>query len=373
MENTPRIIRIARADPCLPFIVLFLLGAVAIGGAQVATQTNTASSNKADRRPPIRTVEDWTSLSLANSELHAEKPVFGEKDDFPKFTRELIQVKWRQGDPIDLYIIRPKAVERPPVILYLYSYPSETARFRDNAYCERITNGGFAAIGFVSALTGQRYSNRPMKQWFVSELQEALATTVHDVQMILNYLSARDDLDLSKVGMFGEGSGGSIAILSAAADSRIQTIDVLDPWGDWPDWMAKSLQIPDEERPNYIKPEFLAKIAPLDPIAWLPKLKTEHIRVQQIMDDTTTPKVAKEKIEAAAPPNAQLVEYESTRVFLALWVEEEYSSGQSNNCALSHQLRLRLRMFRNRNRTRGEWNQARTSPSAEPRNDDGER
>jgi hypothetical protein len=206
-------------------------------------------------------------------------------------------------------------VDKPPVMLYLYSYPSETDRFRDNGYCDRITNGGIAAIGFVSSLTGHRYHSRPMKQWFVSELQEALASSVHDVQMILDYLSTRDDLDLSKVGMFGEGSGGSIAILSAATDSRLQTIDVLDPWGDWPDWMAKSLIIPEEERPNYVKPEFLKKIAPLDPVAWLPKLKTEHIRIQQVMDDTTTPKAAKEQIDAAAPKSAQLVNYDDLKQF----------------------------------------------------------
>lgn len=308
MQNSRRIICSGGFPVCF---LLFLLIAGALAPAQDAKSSTT------DRPVPVGNVEDWTSLSLAGSQLHAEKPVFGEKDDLPKFTRELLQVKWRQGDPIDLYIIRPKGVDRPPVMLYLYSYPSETDRFRDDGYCERVTNGGFAAIGFVSALTGHRYRNRPMKQWFVSELQEALASTVHDVQMILDYLSTRDDLDLSKVGMFGEGSGGSIAILSAAVDSRIQTIDVLDPWGDWPEWMAKSLIIPEEERPNYVKAEFLNKIAPLDPVVWLPKLKTQHIRIQQVMDDTTTPKAAKEQIEAAAPKSAQLVRYDNLKQFFA--------------------------------------------------------
>src|ERR1700734_1539970 len=135
------------------------------------------------------------------------------------------------GDPIDLYIIRPKGIAKAPLILYLYSYPSETDRFRNNEYCARLTKDGFAAIGFVSALTGQRYANRPMKEWFVSELQESLGSSVHDVQMILNYLSTRDDLDMSRVGMFGVGSGGTIAILAAAVDPRIKAIDVIDPWG----------------------------------------------------------------------------------------------------------------------------------------------
>ena len=90
--------------------------------------------------------------------------------------------------------------------------------------------------------------------------------------------------------MFGVGSGGTIAILAAAADPRIQTIDVVDPWGDWPDWMAKSSLIPEAERPNYLKREFLKKVAPLDPVQWLPQLPSRHVRLQQVLDDSVTPR-----------------------------------------------------------------------------------
>jgi hypothetical protein len=259
--------------------------------------------------------ENWDSLSLTGHPLHAETPLVGQKEDRPLFTRELLQVKWRFGDPIDLYVIRPKGVANPPVVLYLYTYPSETDRFRNDAFCSDATRNGFAAVGFVSALNGQRYQGRPMKQWFVSELQEALVSSVHDVQMVLNYLEARGDLDTSHVAMFGEGSGGTIAILSAATDSRIKAIDVLDPWGDWPDWMAGSPLIPDSERPNYVKPEFLKQIAPHDPVVWLPQLTTPQIRIQQVMDDGVTPKVAKQRIESAVPKNAQIVQYETTPEF----------------------------------------------------------
>jgi hypothetical protein len=283
---------------------------------------------------PVGNLEDWSSLSLANSELIPEKPLLGEKYDHPQFTRELLQVKWRQGDPIDLYVIRPKGVAHPPVVLYLYSYPSETEVFRGDAYCANVTKGGFAAIGFVSALNGHRYANRPMKEWFVSELQEALGSSVHDVQMTLNYLSTRDDLDMSRVGMFGVGSGGTIAILAAAADPRIKTIDVIDPWGDWPDWMAKSDLIPEVERPNYLKPEFLKKVAPLDPVAWLPQLTSQHVRLQQVLDDSVTPKVVQQRIKAAAPRTAQKITFHTTRQFsgaqsgdrLLQWVKAQVQS-----------------------------------------------
>jgi hypothetical protein len=259
--------------------------------------------------------EDWTSLPIGSSGLHAERPVFGEKDESALFTRELIQVQWRQGDSIDLYVIKPKGVTNPVVILYLYGYPTETNRFRDDSYCQRVTSGGFAAVGFVSALTGHRYRNRPMKEWFVSDLQEALGSSVHDVQMILNYLSTRGDLDMDRIGMFGEGSGGTIAILATATDPRIKAVDVLDPWGDWPDWAAKSAIIPEEERAEYQKLSFLKGLEPLDPVRGLPRLKSQQVRIQSILDDDITPQDAKAKIELAAPNTTLILHYPDTKEF----------------------------------------------------------
>ena len=225
------------------------------------------------------------------------------------FTRELWQVQWRIVDPIDLYVVRPKGVAKPPVILYLYSYDSDIDRFKNDRYCERITAGGYAAVGFVSALSGHRYHTRPMKEWFVSELQESLGSSVHDVQMILNYLESRKDLDMDHVGMFGQGSGGTIAILAAAVDPRIKAVDTFDPWGDWSDWLAQSSIIPEAERPLYLNPEFLAKVRMLDPVTWLPQVKAKALRLQFMAGATATPDIVQEHLAAAAPKAATVVHY----------------------------------------------------------------
>jgi hypothetical protein len=278
--------------------------------AHAATKTP-AKGKKAAAPAIVATREDWGNLSVTGSDLRPEQPTQVQRDDRPKFTRELIRVQWRANDPIDLYVIKPKDVERPPVILYLYSYPSETERFRDNDYCEHLVFGGYAAVGFVSALTGQRYHSRPMKEWFVSELQESLGSSVHDVQMVLNYLTTRGDLDVSHVGMFSEGSGGTIAVLTAASDLRLKAIDLLDPWGDWHTWMAESELVPEAERSRYLKPEFLKKVEAMDPVQWLPSLRAK-VRLQQIAEDTVTPKVAKDKFAAAVPKGSEVVNYQTS-------------------------------------------------------------
>jgi len=138
---------------------------------------------------------------------------------------------WR---PIDLYVIRPLGVEKPSVGVFLLDYTFDTGIFQTDYWCSQAKQNGLAIVGFGSALSWQLFrAPRPLKQWFVSELQEALSTSTHDVQMLLNYLEARKDLDMNHVGMYGQGSGGAIAILAATTDLRITALDVTDPWGDW--------------------------------------------------------------------------------------------------------------------------------------------
>lgn len=278
--------------------------------------------------------EDWTSPTLKSSDLRPTQPLIGYVNDFPGHTVELIQVQWRWGDPLDLYVMKPKGVARPAVILYLYGYPAGTDRFKDPAFQNAVTKDGFAAVGFVSALTGHRYHDRPMREWFVSELQECLATSAHDVQMVLDYLATRGDLDMKRVGMYTQGSGATIGILASAVDPRIKVLDALDPWGDWPAWMATSPFVPEDERAEYVKPEFLRKAAALDPVDWLPKIQAKRFRLGDAIFETNTPKAAKDKLRAAVPAGARVVIYKTPEDFNAVvrdkkdleWIEHALRS-----------------------------------------------
>jgi len=258
--------------------------------------------------------EDWRSLSVKGSDLKPEPPLIGEVTEEAKFTRTLLALKWRPGDALDVYVVLPKGVTKPAAVLYLYGYKEDTDRFKDDAWCEHVTASGVAAVGFVSALTGHRFHDRPMKQWFVSELSESLGSTVHDIKFILDYLESRGDIDMNRIGMFGQGSGGTIAILAAAADPRIKAIDVLEPWGDWPHWLAQSSVVQDDpEKDRYTKKDFLDKVKPLDPVKWLPTLKFTSVRIQQIAEyDDSVPEKCQDRIKAAAPKQAVVNRFDST-------------------------------------------------------------
>jgi len=286
---------------------LTILASPCAGQTVLAVDPNVASS---------RSVEDLSAAALNGSHLYADPPEVVETAERKDFTREFIAVQWRPGDRIYLFVVRPAKVQKPPVAIYIYGHPSDTDRFMDDGWCQRTTSGGYAAVGLVPALTGQRYHDRPMKQWFVSELQESLGKSTHDVQMVLNYLATRGDVDMNEVGVFGVGAGGTIAVAAASVDSRIKAIDLLDPWGDWPVWMQKSDVIPDNERPAYLKPEFLKKVAAFDPVKLLPMLRTPHIRLNQLNDDfSSTPEEAKKKMEKALPARAEHHRFETSVAF----------------------------------------------------------
>ncbi len=302
--------------------LLFLTGGLRVPlSAQEPDVTENSSKVDSSVRGPSeagninlpRTVENWTVLTLDKSELKMLPPTPGEIDKMETYTRERWQVVWRDRDPIDLYIIKPVGVENPPVIVYLYSW--ETASkvlFMNDGWCQRATSGGFAAIGFVPALTEDRFQMRPMKEWFISELQEALGSTTHDVQMVLNYLDSRKDVDVTRVGVFGIGSGATVGILAAAADPRIKVLEIIDPWGDWPNWLAATPLIPPVERRNFITPEFLAKAAPLDPVKWLPELTSQQVRLEFVDEATLGRKeltAAKANVGKAAPKNVEVIHF----------------------------------------------------------------
>ena len=277
--------------------------------------------------------EDWTTPALSGSHLMPAHPLEF-VNDYPRYTMELLRVQWRWGDPIDLYVMKPKGVKKPPVILYLYGYPTDTDIFKRDDYQELVTRNGVAAVGFVSALTGHRYHDRPMKQWFISELQECLATSAHDVQMVLDYLATRGDLDMDRIGMFTQGSGASIAILASAVDPRIKVLEALDPWGDWPTWMAASPFVPEDERAQYVKPDFLKKVATLEPVDWLPKIQAKKFRLDIELFDTTTPGPAREKLRAAVPTGSSVMLYKNMDEFKSAfedgknlkWIQHELQS-----------------------------------------------
>lgn len=258
-------------------------------------------------------IENLYSLKK-DERLRPSKPLVIQTDTRPTFTREIISMQWRPLDPITFFVIKPKNVRRPSVVLYCYTFPQSSKRFMDDEYCARITASGAAAIGFESALTADRYRNRPMREWFVSEMRESLVSTVHDVQYLLDYAQSRGDLNASSAGFFGTGSGATIGVLAATIEPRIRALDLIGPWCDWPTWMKESKQIAEDERPKLTQRAFLRDIRDLDPLNKISKLNIP-IRINHVKEDPTVPDRTIEALRKRLPKSATLTLHEDNIAF----------------------------------------------------------
>src|SRR6267154_318583 len=128
--------------------------------AGIAQSASRPIADPADKRFEGVT-EDWSSPPVSSSHLMPVPPL-SLVTEYAGYTVELIQVQWRWSDPIALYVIKPTGIKNPPVILNLYGYPADTDAYKNEIFQKALIKGGFAAVGFVSALTGHRYHDRPM-------------------------------------------------------------------------------------------------------------------------------------------------------------------------------------------------------------------
>jgi hypothetical protein len=104
------------------------------------------------------------ALTKEYAVVNVARPILMEKVDLAKdgFIREWYRVEWRTGDPFYLFVIRPRGVEKPPVILYLPSFPQDMEIYQKNEWDEAAVRGGYAVVGFVGNVTGHRTRYRKL-------------------------------------------------------------------------------------------------------------------------------------------------------------------------------------------------------------------
>ena len=324
-------------------LALFSLALVSsVGGAGSISAQNTSDWQPTpflDQGAAGPAPERYDVLAVDKAQFLKTDVEIGQKANFPAYTEELLRLEWRENDPIDVSIVTPGGVTKPPVVIFVYGYGTNPERFLNQQFCAMLATKGFAAVSFQTALTGPRYHDRPLKKWFVSELPESIGASVHDVQLMIDYLASRGDLDTSRIGIFGQGSGGAISILAAAADSRIKAIDVMNPWGDWADWLAKSPVVPDEERAEYTSPAFLEKAKPLDPLYWMNRLSDRSFRLQETLFDASIPEQVRKKMQEALPRNGQFAFYPDMETYRAnvssngrmlAWMQDQLGISRTN-------------------------------------------
>ena len=132
--------------------------------------------------------------------------------------------------------------------------------------------------------------------------------------------------------MFAQGSGASIAILVSGVDPSHESARNARSLGRFaPPWLATSPFVPEAERPDYLSPAFLKKMAPLDPLDWMPKIQAKQIRLDIELFDTVTPRTAREKLQTNVSQGSSVKSYKTIDDFKAAfndgnnleWIQRE--------------------------------------------------
>ena len=97
------------------------------------------------------------------------------------------------------------------------------------ALCRKLADAGFIAVAIDGRYHGERKSGKSQTDYDDAIVRAFRGSgehpfyydTVWDVMRLVDYLSTRDDMDASRIGLIGISKGGIETYLAAAADPRI--------------------------------------------------------------------------------------------------------------------------------------------------------
>ncbi len=116
---------------------------------------------------------------------------------------------------------------RRPVVIALHGTGGSKASMF--SLCHKLAEAGFIAVAIDGRYHGERktgngetdYDDAIVRAWHGNGEHPFYYDTVWDVMRLVDYLSTRDDVDASRIGLIGISKGGIETYLVAAADLRI--------------------------------------------------------------------------------------------------------------------------------------------------------
>ena len=225
-------------------------------------------------------------------------------------------------------LVRPPESNRAPhpAILFLHWYgPPEPTSNRTQFLPEAIE---LAASGVVSLLVDTPWTR---ERWFATRDSakdyEFSVQMAKDVRRALDVLLAQPGLDSKRVAVVGHDFGAMWGALAVASDPRVTHFVYAAGTPSFTDWY---LYTPKREGAD--REAFVAKLAPLDPIGFLPKIAPRPVLLQfGTRDPHVKNEAAKAQADAAREPKTVKIyegaEHELTyqaRLDRLAWLKEQF-------------------------------------------------
>jgi dienelactone hydrolase len=128
---------------------------------------------------------------------------------------------------------------------------------------------------------------------------------VRDLRRALDVLAAQPNLDRTRMAYVGHDFGAMYGTLAAAVDPRVTHFVFMAGTASFSDWFLYGPKMEDEARDR-----FVAELAPLDPVAWIAKLRVPML-MQFADTDEHVSAARRERLAAAAPRGTDVRVYKA--------------------------------------------------------------
>jgi predicted esterase len=283
----------------------------------------------------------FAALAITSSQTTADPSLFNYDTALPLDVRE---TKRREDNGVLLRdityatltggtnaatVITPKAppAKPAPAILFVHWYgpPAPTSN-----RTQFIPDGvALARQGVTSLLIDTPWSE---PKWFPTRKGEEdyprSVQQVRDLRRALDVLLTQPGIDPTRVAYVGHDFGAMYGTLAAVVDARVTHFVFMAGTASFSDWFLYRPKLEGEAREK-----FIAQLAPLDPVRWVPKLRGP-VLMQFADTDEHVSTARREQLAAAAPKGADVRVYkaghelseESTRERLA-WLRTTLRPG----------------------------------------------
>ena len=128
---------------------------------------------------------------------------------------------------------------------------------------------------------------------------------VRDLRRALDVLAAQPGIDRTRLAFVGHDFGAMYGTLAAVVDPRVTHFVFMAGTASFSDWFLYGPKLEGKERE-----QFIAELAPLDPVVWVPRLRGPLL-MQFADNDEHVSTARREQLAAAAPKGADVRVYKA--------------------------------------------------------------
>jgi len=200
----------------------------------------------------------------------------------------------------EAYLVAQDGGEPGPGIIWFHWYErgnptSSRTQFLDEARL-------LAASGVTSVLVQATFPWEEDPESIAHDVP-VVEAEVRMLRVALTLLATRPEVNPEHLAVVGHDFGGMYQSIFFGADHHLDALVLMAPTARWADWFYRYWGISDPEA------DYLAAMAPLDPVTWLPEADGRPILLQFASNDQYVPPDVADEIAQAAGPTAEARTY----------------------------------------------------------------